>query len=225
MLFPPKKITVFLGYYGSGKTEVALNYAVKTKEYAKDVAIADFDFVNPFFRTADAKEMLLKNGIEPIILNYANTNVEMVTLNPTIFGKLSDEKTTTIIDVGGDDAGATALGAIYPHLAGKEIEVYYVANCYRPFNETPEAVLENMREIESACRLKITGIINNSNLAKETTENEIVFSKDYAKGIEELSGVPIVATSVRRDIITDKILHTMQNVFPIEISIEYIWNK
>jgi hypothetical protein len=157
-IFPSAAVTVFLGYYGSGKTEVALNYAIFLKKTTPKVAIADFDFVNPFFRTADAKEILTESGVEPIILNFAGSNVEMVTLNPALFGRLDDQQTKTVIDVGGDDAGATALGAIYPHLCEKDVKVIYVANRFRPFNETPETVLSNMEEIKKASRLPLDGL-------------------------------------------------------------------
>lgn len=221
----PENISVFMGYYGSGKTEVALNYALFLKKSRERVAIADFDFVNPFFRTADAVETLKKNGIEPIVLNFANTNVEMVTLNPAIYGYLSDENTYIVIDVGGDDAGATALGGLYPHLRGKKMDVFYVASAYRPFNETAGEVLKNIREIESASRLRVTGVINNSNLALETTEEGILATKDYAKEIEALSKIPVVATTVREDLVTERLKNEFQNIFPVRINIEYIWNR
>ena len=160
-----KRVTLLAGHYGSGKTNIAVNLAEELRKTTENVAIADLDIVNPYYRTLDSKDRLAHAGIRMIVSRFANSNVDIPAMPQDMYAVVDDRSLHCIVDVGGDDRGALALGRLSP---GLREEAYYdmwlVANRFRPLTRTADEVLEVMREIETARGLKFTGIINNSPL-------------------------------------------------------------
>ena len=196
-----KRLTLFAGHYGSGKTNLAVNYALMLAAEGKKVCIADLDIVNPYFRTKDSAQVLGAAGIDLISPQYANSNVDLPALPAASYRLVQDFGTYGIMDIGGDDRGAYALGRFVPSiLLENNYRMIFVANCYRPLTRTPEDALEVMREIEAACGLKFTDIINNSNLGTETTPEILLESVAYMDKLSELSGLPIFAHSAERTV-------------------------
>ena len=186
-----KRLTLFAGHYGSGKTNIAVNYALHLAKEGKKVCIADLDIVNPYFRTKDSAKELEAAGIHLVSPAFANTNVDLPALPAEAYRLVTDRQTFGIMDIGGDDRGAYALGRYTPAiLEENNYRMAFVANCYRPLTRTPEDALEVMREIEAACGLKFTCIINNSNLGTETTPQTVWDSVAYIQALSELSGLP-----------------------------------
>ena len=191
-----KRLTLFAGHYGSGKTNIAVNYALKLASEGKKVCIADLDIVNPYFRTKDSAKDLEAAGVDLISPQFANSNVDLPALPAEAYRLVTDRQTYGIMDIGGDDRGAYALGRYVPSiLEENNYRMIFVANCYRPLTRTPEEALEVMREIEEACKLRFTDIINNSNLGTETTAETVLASRDYMQKLSTLSGLPIFATT------------------------------
>ena len=196
-----KRITLFAGHYGSGKTNIAVNYALHLAAEGKKVCIGDLDIVNPYFRTKDSAEELEQAGVELISPQFANTNVDLPALPAEAYRLVEDKSIYAIMDIGGDDRGAYALGRYVPAiLAENNYRMAFVANCYRPLTRTPEDALEVMHEIEAACGLKFTCIINNSNLGAETTKDSIEASHAFIQELSRLSGLPLWLTTARADI-------------------------
>ena len=186
-----KRLTLFAGHYGSGKTNLAVNYALLLAKEGKKVCIADLDIVNPYFRTKDSAAVLDKAGIDLISPQFANSNVDLPALPAESYRLVQDLSTYGIMDIGGDDRGAYALGRYVPSILEEgNYRMAFVANCYRPLTRTPEDALEVMREIEAACGLKFTCIINNSNLGTETTPQTVLDSIPYIQRLSTLSGLP-----------------------------------
>lgn len=177
------KIHIFSGHFGSGKTEVALNFAMKQRKSGENVTIVDFDIVNPYFRTNDVRKELAENGIKLIANEYASTNLDMPTVPLNILS-VFEEEGTVIFDVGGDDDGAFALGQYKQYFDKYGYEMHFVVNTKRPLTEKCEDLLEIAQRIEYASRLKFTDIYNNTNLSVLTDEKTL-FS-DYGE-IEKLS--------------------------------------
>jgi hypothetical protein len=106
------RIKIICGHYGCGKTNVCVNLALlyKNKFPSANVALADVDTVNPYFRAADAVQQLEREGIHTIIPEFANTNVDIPSLPAELYSLFSPASNTiSFIDVGGDD-GAAAIG-------------------------------------------------------------------------------------------------------------------
>ena len=196
-----KRLTLFAGHYGSGKTNIAVNYALHLAAEGKKVTIADLDIVNPYFRTKDSAKELEAAGVHLVSPQFANTNVDLPALPAEAYRLVTDKSAYGIMDIGGDDRGAYALGRYVPAiLEENNYRMVFVANCYRPLTRTPEEAMEVMREIEVACGLKFTDIINNSNLASETTPETVLASVAYMEKLSALSGLPIFATSVEQTV-------------------------
>ena len=191
-----KRLTLFAGHYGSGKTNIAVNYALKLASEGKKVCIGDLDIVNPYFRTKDSAKELEAAGIDLISPQFANSNVDLPALPAEAYRLVADKSVYSIMDIGGDDRGAYALGRYVPAiLEENNYRMVFVANCYRPLTRTAEEALEVMAEIEAACGLKFTHIINNSNLGTETTVQTVLDSQAFIDKLSQLSGLPVFATT------------------------------
>ena len=187
-----KRITIFSGHYGSGKTNVALTYALSEREKGKRVAIADIDIVNPYFRTKDSEAELAAAGIQLVSPRYANTNVDLPALPAESYRLVQDKSTYGIMDIGGDDRGAYALGRYVSAIkAENNYRMAFVVNCYRPLTSTVADTVEIMREIETACGLEFTCIVNNSNLGSETTPQTVLDSVDFVERLSAETGLEI----------------------------------
>ena len=199
-----KRITLLCGHYGSGKTNVAVNMAYDQKAKYDRVAIADLDIVNPYFRTKDSAKEFDALGIELIASEYAGSNVDIPALPQQIYSICDQKDKQVIIDVGGDDRGAYALGRISPAiLEENNYEMLFVINCFRPLTRDAESTIEVMREIEYAAKIKFTAIVNNSNLGEETTKDDVLNSISYAEEISQKTGLPIKCTSVYNKLYDD----------------------
>lgn len=218
-----KRITVFAGHYGSGKTNVAVNFALDMAKLGNPVAIADLDIVNPYFRTKDSEKILENEGIRLISSPYANTNVDTPALPAEAYSVIHDKSRFSVIDVGGDDRGALALGRYMPGiLAQGDYEMVFVINKYRYLTATPENTVEVMREIELAAGTKFTSIVNNSNLGEETTAETVLSSVEYANKISSLTGLDILFTSVKKELVKE-LDGEINNLFPIELYVKQSW--
>ncbi len=214
---PMKRITLFAGHYGSGKTNIAVNYALWLKKQGKDVIIADLDIVNPYFRTKDSADELEKAGIELISPQFANSNVDLPALPPETYKIIQNKQNYAVLDIGGDDRGAYALGRYAPSiLEENDYEMVFVANFFRPLTRTPEEALEVMREIEQAGGIKFTAIANNSNVGELTTAEDVLATDEKAKELAEISGLPLIMTTAEANV-ADELQLKMQNVFALNL--------
>ena len=219
-----KRVTLFAGHYGSGKTNLAVNWALNLKDEGYKVAVADLDIVNPYFRSKDDEAELTEAGVKLICSQYANTNVDVPALPQELYSIVDDKTTHVVIDVGGDDRGALALGRISPALVEEnDYEMIFVINKFRPLTQDAKSTFEVMREIEVASGIKCTAIINNSNLGRETDEEDVLGSIEYAKECEKLCGIPLKATAVEESLF-EKLQDKVENLMPIHIRRKYKWN-
>lgn len=211
------RVTLLAGHYGSGKTNIAVNMALSEAaghpwdasdprhlRGAESLAIADLDIVNPYFRTEDSRDDLKGAGIRLICSKYANSNVDLPSLPEDLYAITDDKNLRVIIDVGGDDRGALALGRLSQALRKEDdYEMLMVLSCYRPLTPDAEDVLTVMREIEQAGRLPFTGLINNSNLGALTGPEDVLSSLTFAEEAAEKSGLPLRYITVDEAIYKD----------------------
>lgn len=215
-----KRLTIITGHYGSGKTNVSVNLALDAARQGRSCTVIDLDIVNPYFRTADFEELFKENGITLRAPMYANSNLDIPALNISVKSIL-DESDCVIIDVGGDDEGAKALGR-YAKVISEcdDREMLYVVNKCRYLTKEPHEALELMRDIETASTLRCTGIINNTNLGAETTEDIVLGSQEYARKVAEAAGLPVAITAGKAEFLGK----VTDNPFPIEIFVKTLWN-
>lgn len=210
-----KRLTLLCGHYGSGKTNIAVNMALDLKKQYDNVAVADLDIVNPYFRTKDSSDEFEKAGIRLIVSEFANTNLDIPSLPQDMYALTDDLSLRAVIDVGGDDRGALALGRLAPKiLEENDYDMLMVINKFRPLTPDAQSTIEVMREIEAAGGIRFTGLINNSNLADETTAQDVLNSNVYAMEVSALSGLPLVLTSVRKELY-NTLNGRLDNLFPM----------
>ena len=217
-----KRINLFLGHYGTGKTNIAINFALMIKE---NVIVYDLDIVNPYFRTLDGKDMLKEANIELIASDYANTNVDCPAMNPECYRMTRELDKFAVVDIGGDDRGAYALGRFRNDiLKENNYDMFLIINKYRYETRTPEETIEIMKEIESVAGIKFTAIINNSNLGGETTPEVILNSLEYAKEVSRLTNLEIKYTAIRSDLVNE-LKDKIDNILPMHLINYGLWVK
>ena len=212
-----KRLNIIVGHYGSGKTNAALNIAALLRKDYEKVTVGDLDIVNPYFRTKDSADELKKLGIGLIVSKYAGGNLDIPALPSDLYSITEDQSTRFVLDIGGDDRGAYVLGRLAPFiLEENSYNCFLVINMYRPLTRTPEEVKEVMDEINAAGGIACTGIINNSNLGRMTTAKTVTDSVDYAKKVEEITGIKVQYTTVARDLY-EELKDRIENVIPLDL--------
>jgi energy-coupling factor transporter ATP-binding protein EcfA2 len=194
-MFPDdlSRIILLAGHYGSGKTTIAVNIALELKKKRERVTLCDLDIVNPYFRSAGSRSVLENAGVRLISSSIAGSSLESPGFPPEAASVFDDGDVSAVIDVGGDDRGALALGR-YAGKLGENADKLFVINMYRPLSSAAKDAAVICREIETAGRFRFSGIINNSNLGTDTTEKDVSASAGYAGEVSEILGLPIVAT-------------------------------
>ena len=217
-----RRVTLFAGHYGSGKTNIAVNYALYLRSLGKSVALGDLDIVNPYYRAKDSQTELEAAGIRVIASAYANSNVDVPALPQEMYALTEDRGTCAVLDIGGDDRGALALGRYMPAIAEEnDYDMLFVYNRSRPLTRGAQSALGIMREIEAACGLPFTGIVHNTNLGRETTAETILNAQASVQELCGLSGLPLLFTAVRSDL-APALPHDIGEIFPIKLQ-KTIW--
>jgi hypothetical protein len=220
-----KRLTLFAGHYGSGKTNIALNWAYRLRDEGRAVTVADLDIVNPYFRTKDAEDDLARRGIGLIVSEYANSNVDLPALPSQIYSLVDDRSTYGVLDIGGDDRGALALGRWVPSIiAEDDYDMLFVVNKARPLTRTVEDTLEVYAEVEAACGLPFTGIVNNTNLGSETTAQTVLASMEYAEAVAQATGLPLKMTCIDKRLVNE-LVGQVDSLFPLDILELYYMQK
>ena len=218
------RINIFTGHFGSGKTEISINYAIKLAEQGKKVVIVDLDVVNPFFCVRELKDKLEEKGIKVISSNPEYVNAELMVVPPEVLSVFHDKSYEVVIDIGGDNMGAMALGQYNKYIKAEPYEMFFVINTNRPFTQDSKTAEEYIQEIEYASRLKATKLISNTNLSYETEEEDIFKGDREVSALSERLGVPYAYTVCRRDfvdIIKGKVKG--KEIFPIDIFMMPPW--
>lgn len=217
-----KRMQIVTGHYGSGKTEYAVNLALKLAEERKDVTLADLDIVNPYFRSYEQTKVLEDAGVRVIVTSCGGA-ADIPALNPAVMSVFQQEKWTGVLDIGGDPIGARVLARFAPQLKPAEFDLLFVLNANRPETNTVETALQYMRGIEAECLQKVTGIVNNTHLCRETTPEEILKGARLAQDLSERTGLPIVHHAVERKFVADVANKLSEPILPMNIYMKKPW--
>ncbi len=221
-----KRITVFTGNFGSGKTEISLNYALHLKENhdINKIAVVDLDVINPYFRSREKSDLMESKGIEVIYpkkLKYADLPI----ITPDINRLLQNDNYYGVIDVGGDKDGATVLGSIADNVKKTDYELNLVVNTKRPFTNNVEGIVEMKEMIEEASKISVDNLICNINVGDSTSTEDI---KEGYKTVENASkqlNLPIKFISIKEDLLGDlEKFEYKQELFPIQRFLKNPWD-
>lgn len=222
---------VFTGNFGSGKSELAINMALKKK-----AALVDLDIVNPYFKSGEQMDILQTQGVRVIAPNYIKEKIEIVSLSAEVFSAFNLEG-DVIFDAGGDVQGSTALGAYKSHfdnIPPGDLNVLFVINPYRPMIDTAQKAYDMLAMIQSASRLPITGLINNANLGEETDTDCLLTGYSAVRELSDMTQIPVFATSGQSDMLQAFQRYAAENsldkkyigdFMPIEIKMNRSWSK
>ncbi len=208
-------INIVTGHYGSGKTEFSVNYALELKKTHEKVILVDLDIVNPYFRSNDSRKLLEDSGIDVIAPHYAGTNVDIPVLPPEVMRVFEEKDAKIVIDVGGDDDGAIALGRYKKYFDTSGYEMYLVINTRRPLTTSEDEIIRMKEDIESASRLSVTGLISDTNIAGDTTSDIVMEGFDIVSKVSEKSGLPVKFICAEERLLKDLPLSLKDKLFPI----------
>jgi hypothetical protein len=222
-------LTLVTGHYGCGKTNLSLNLAIDVAAAGAPVTLVDLDIVNPYFRSSEYTAMLGSRGVRVIAPTFAGTTLDVPSL-PASIGSVFEAEGTVIFDVGGDDAGATALGRFSADIARREYGLLYVVNMYRNMTGTAAEAVALLGEIEGASHLKATAVVNNSHLQSETTMETVVQSLPYARAVADELGLPLLCTTVPRRLAAElagdpSAAGFVEAAYPIDIHVRTPWDE
>lgn len=217
------RIRVFTGHFGSGKTEIALNFAIQLAEQQKRVCLADLDIVNPYFCARDVKQDLEQNGIRLISAETSLSNAELSVVPPEINVVFNDKTYDVVMDIGGDDLGAVALGQFGRYFRAEPYDMYFVINKNRPLTSTKQAVLDYMNQIQSASRLRVTHLVSNTNMSFETTIDDVIAGDRFVAEIANELQLPHAFTVCKTDLVPKVIGRTTAPVLGVDIFMKPPW--
>ncbi|MBR0395324.1 MAG: hypothetical protein IJI63_02300 [Clostridiales bacterium] len=198
MFYLDHRLTIIIGAYGSGKSEIAVNMSLAQRKALPDkkLLIADLDIVNPFYRSSDCGAVLEEAGIRLITPLYAGSNVDAPVLTPEMYVIFDDESYQGIFDIGGEDMGAIVLGSIRKRIENTDTAIYMAVNTLRPFTSDPEQIAIMTNELTAAAGFKIDGYLNNTNLLEETTAEMLEEGEKKILEASTFTGVPLIANCV-----------------------------
>ena len=217
-----KRIQIITGHYGSGKTEYAVNLALHLAQERENVALADLDIVNPYFRSYEQAKRLEDAGIRVIVTSCGGI-ADIPAINPEVMSVFQQEKWTGVLDIGGDPIGARVLARFAPQLKTSDFDLLFVLNANRPETKDVESALQYMQGIEAECRQKVTGIVNNTHLCGETTAEEILKGARLAQELSERTSLPVIHHAVQRKFVEQVQDKLSEPVLPMNIYMKKPW--
>jgi len=218
-----RRLRVFTGHFGSGKTEFAINYAIKLASEKKDTCIVDLDIVNPYFSVREVKEYLESLGIRVVSPSMAVTTAELASVPAEVLTVFDNKSYEVVLDVGGDGVGAVALGQYNRFFKQEPYDMFFVINTNRPFTSTVDGIVEYVTNIERSSRLKATCLVNCTNMSYETTALDIVKGERIIKEASKKLDIPIRYTCVREDLV-DKLPDNISGeIFKLKIFMRPVW--
>ena len=225
MFYLDHRLTIIIGAYGSGKSEIAVNMSLAQRKAMpdKNLLIADLDIVNPFYRSSDCGAVLEEAGVRLITPLYAGSNVDAPVLTPEMYVIFDDESYQGIFDIGGEDMGAIVLGSIKKRIENTDAAIYMAVNTLRPFTSDPEQIAIMTNELTSAAGFKIDGYLNNTNLLEETTADILAEGEKKILEASKITGIPLVANCVMDNVDVPDGLLKSGELFRMERKIHYAY--
>ncbi|MBS7526022.1 ATP-binding protein [Fusibacter paucivorans] len=219
-----KRIRIIIGHYGSGKTEFAVNYALALSKRGKHVSLCDLDIVNPYFRSREKAEMLESAGITVISgARGHQANLDIPMISAAILGPLQQPEEQVILDVGGDSVGARVLARYHPNLKEGDYDMFCVINANREQTQDVQGVLSHIKAIEATAGLKVTGLINNTHMLRETTTEDVMRGQLLSEEVSRLLEIPVKYISTLSSVAAELEGSMAGEIFPIRMVMREDW--
>lgn len=218
-----KRIRIITGHYGSGKTEFAVNYAVKLTDAGKKVSLADLDVVNPYFRSRECEKLFEEKGIELLGFILKEHGMDLPAVSGNVAKALMDKSREYIIDLGGNSAGARAFASFRSMVVVEECDLFFVINANRPETADYLGVMTQIQSIEGTLNMRVTGLINNTHLIWDTTEEDILRGELLSREVSEKTGIPIRYTSMKKDLVPELKEKYSGEIFSVEMYMRKNW--
>lgn len=222
-MFNEKRLRIITGHYGSGKTEFAVNYTLGLAALGQKTAIVDLDIVNPYFRSREMEPFFEKKGIKVVSSSIKGLSGDIPALSPEIYTIFQDKSYQAVIDVGGDKAGATALGRFHDYLDNEPYEMMFVLNANRRMTHDLDGAIRYIREIEAGSRQRITSLINNTHLCGETTIEDVMKGQQLCERVSDALGLPIKYIAVQKALVSSLPKNLKGEIFPIDLYMKKPW--
>lgn len=224
MIKDDKRVRLFIGHYGSGKSEVSINYVTRLREVVDgEVALADIDVVNVYFRTREKKDLMRQLGITPIDSSIQTTTLDVPAVSAEVMRPLHDDKVNYVLDVGGDNVGGRVVGRFAEHFKSDNYDMFFVINANREKTQTANEVLGYIDAIEASSKLKVTGLVNNTHLLRETTVEDVLKGQEVAREVSKIKNIPIKYVCCIENLV-DKLPKDLEgDVLPIKMYLREEW--
>lgn len=224
MIKDDKRIRLFIGHYGSGKSEVSINYVTRLRELVDgEVALADLDVVNVYFRSREKKDLMKKLGITPIDSSIETTTLDVPAVSAEVMRPLHDSNVNYVLDVGGDNVGGRVVGRFAEHFKSNDYDMFFVVNANREKTQTAKEVLGYIDAIEASSKLKVTGLVNNTHLLRETTVEDIFKGQEVVKEVSKIKNIPIKYVCCLESLV-DKLPKDLEgDILPIKLYLREEW--
>ncbi len=220
--FCPHRVSIITGHYGTGKTEFSVNLAMAMAAEGQQVMMADLDIVNPYFRSRERRAMLEQAGIQLISSSQACSDADVPSLPAELLAIFENRDIRGILDIGGDPVGARVLARFRPKILQEDYQLIYVLNANRPEVREAENAIAYLRSIEAVTGLTCTGIVNNTHLCGETTEDQIRKGAVLADAVSKETGIPVLC-HVAVEPLAEKLSDLPETVFPITVKMKKPW--
>lgn len=231
-----KEYWVLVGSFGGGKSEMALNMALRAAKKAPCMLV-DMDVINPYFRTSERHELLEQAGVDLVSPPYALRKIEIMSVSARVYAAFTPGEGTVIFDVGGDHVGAIALGQYKPNFQNvppENLHVLYVVNPMRPLASDLPSARTMLEKIQGASRLRVTGIVNNGNLSTMTTAEHLAAGYELVRQLSDETGIPVWGTCGCPEVLEafeeyaaahDLDERYIGKKYPIEVMMHRSWDK
>ena len=224
MIKDDKRVRLFIGHNCSGKSEVSINYVTKLRKIVDGkIAFADLDIVNVYFRTREKKEQLRAMGINPIDSSIETDTLDLPAVSAQVMTPLHENDVDYVIDVGGDNVGTRVVGRFAEHFVEGEYDMFCVVNANREQTQTAEDVIKFIKSMEETSKLKVTGLINNTHLIRQTTVEDVLRGQKLAREVSDLTNIPIKYVSCLRSLVDSLPDNLEGDILPIDLYLREEW--
>lgn len=221
-LYGDSRLTIIIGHFGSGKTEFAVNLALRLREHHDHVALADLDVVDPYFRSRERAELFARRNIRLISSSQTCADADLPSMPPEVMVLMDDPTIHGVLDIGGDASGARILARYRHRLKACGARVYCVINANRPLTDTAPKTIRYIRSMEAASGMMVDGLVNNTHLCDKTELEDILTGAAMAREVSTETGIPIVCHTAAGNLAATAGEH-VQPVFPLELYMKKPW--